>query len=270
MKVIDRMQIRDFGKSGGAIAGKAPGPSGSVEPMVTVITVVLNGRRELERTIRSVKMQTYCNMEYIVIDGGSTDGTVALLEDCKNSVDLWVSEPDRGISDAFNKGLRLASGDWMILLNAGDCFLREDAIESFAREFRSGNWVITAFARTEGGLMPVGRFSNNDDLRTRSLISHQATMVHRNVYERVGLYNTSYRIRMDYEFWLRALRRYDFTFIEDVLIDYAPNGVSANNELLYYLEEHRANMLRCANPKQFLGALIRYVKLLPEIHRLKS
>ena len=93
------------------------------------------------------------------------------------------------------------------------------------------------------------------------MIAHQATVVHREVYQKVGVYDVRYRIRMDYEFWLRALKLYEFSFIDEILIDYAPNGISARSEYLYYLEEHRANMLRCENARQFAGAMFRYGKM---------
>jgi glycosyltransferase involved in cell wall biosynthesis len=230
-------------------------------PRVTVITIVLNAGNEFEKTIRSVAAQTYPHIEYIVVDGGSTDGTLECIERYEDRIDYWISEPDAGISDAFNKGLGLASGEWIVLLNAGDCFMRKDSLDVYSGEFKTPFRIITAFAGTSCGTMPDTVLENSHDLRRKSMIAHQATLVHRDVYKAVGEYNRSYRIRMDYEFWMRALKRYEFKFIDDVLIDYAPNGISARNDYLFYLEEHRANMSQCENTIQFLGAMMRYAKM---------
>ncbi|MCM8833252.1 MAG: glycosyltransferase [Candidatus Omnitrophica bacterium] len=92
-------------------------------PLISVITVVLNGERYLEETIQSVINQTYPNVEYIIIDGGSTDGTLDIIKKYEDKIDYWVSEKDKGIYDAMNKGIRVASGEGLLFLNAGDFFV---------------------------------------------------------------------------------------------------------------------------------------------------
>lgn len=95
---------------------------------ISVITVVFNGAQELQATIDSVVAQNYPHIEYVVIDGGSNDGTVALIQNNLNVIDKWISERDKGIYDAMNKGVALASGDFVIFMNAGDRFYSHDAI----------------------------------------------------------------------------------------------------------------------------------------------
>lgn len=97
-------------------------------PLITVITVVYNGEKHLEETILSVVNQTYENIEYIIVDGGSTDKTLDVIKKYENQIDCWVSESDNGIYDAMNKGLSLASGEWINFMNAGDAFWRPDSI----------------------------------------------------------------------------------------------------------------------------------------------
>ena len=89
---------------------------------ITVVTVVLNGEKDFERTILSVINQSYKNIEYIVIDGGSTDGTLDIIERYKDKIDYVIIEKDRGIYDAMNKGINIASGDWINFMNSGDIF----------------------------------------------------------------------------------------------------------------------------------------------------
>ncbi|MCI5150423.1 MAG: glycosyltransferase [Candidatus Electrothrix sp. MAN1_4] len=95
------------------------------KPLITVITVVFNGAQHLEETILSVIGQTYDNVEYIIIDGGSTDGTLDIIRQYEHAVDYWVSEKDEGIYDAMNKGIRLFNGNWINFMNSGDLFFSE-------------------------------------------------------------------------------------------------------------------------------------------------
>jgi glycosyltransferase involved in cell wall biosynthesis len=101
-------------------------------PLITIITVVYNGVADIEKTISSVLGQSYGNIEYIIIDGGSTDGTLDVIRKYDTRIAYWVSEPDRGIYDAMNKGVVLASGDWINFMNAGDTFYGTDVVEHVA------------------------------------------------------------------------------------------------------------------------------------------
>ncbi|MCI5179906.1 MAG: glycosyltransferase [Candidatus Electrothrix sp. AW3_4] len=98
------------------------------KPLITVITVVFNGAQHLEETILSVIRQTYDNVEYIIIDGGSTDGTLDIIRKYEHAIDYWVSEKDEGIYDAMNKGIDLTTGDWINFMNAGDSFFSKNIL----------------------------------------------------------------------------------------------------------------------------------------------
>lgn len=91
-------------------------------PKLSVVTVVYNGVQQIEKTIKSVISQDYHNIEYIIIDGGSSDGTIDIIKKYNNEVAVWISEPDRGVYDAMNKAISLATGVWINFMNAGDCF----------------------------------------------------------------------------------------------------------------------------------------------------
>lgn len=99
-------------------------------PKITVITVVFNGYEVLEKTIISVINQVYNNIEYLIIDGGSNDGTLDIIKKYENSIQYWTSEKDKGIYDAMNKGLEKANGDWILFLNAGDCFVSDNVLKN--------------------------------------------------------------------------------------------------------------------------------------------
>ncbi len=99
------------------------------KPLITVVTVVLNAKDHIENTIQSVVNQTYPYIEYIVLDGGSTDGTLDIIRQYQDKITLWKSEPDKGIFDAMNKGIELANGEWVNFMNAGDFFYSNDVLE---------------------------------------------------------------------------------------------------------------------------------------------
>lgn len=110
--------------------------------LVTIITVVLNKKEDLEKTIQSVISQTYKNIEYIIIDGGSTDGSLDVIKKYQYAIHAWISEPDKGIYDAMNKGIRLASGDWVNFMNAGDVIYNFNVVNSLKNYFLENTALI--------------------------------------------------------------------------------------------------------------------------------
>lgn len=240
---------------------------GRVAPRFSIITIVKNNERSIAKTIESVIEQQQHDYEYIVIDGGSTDNTVDIIKKYDASIDFWTSEPDKGISDAFNKGIVMSRGEYIQLLNAGDTYCNPDVLGLVSKFCREA--VVTGYAKLEASKLPDGYLQNHDPLRKKSMLSHQASFVRRDVYGEIGLYNLHFKIRMDYEFWLRALRKYDFYFIEKLLVDFDA-GASMLGLKTSYQEEIYANICHDgANLKDYYGTCFRYA-LRTILRRLKG
>lgn len=185
----------------------------SVLPLVSVVTVVRNARPDIEKTLCSVLRQSYANIEYIVVDGASSDGTVDLIRQYESRLACWLSEPDAGISDAFNKGIALARGEIIGLLNAGDRY-HEDAVRIAVDNFRRHPEIGFSFG--DCVYLEEGRpcfLMRGDPDYARCIASrmpalnHPTVFVKKSVYEQYGLYSRGYRIAMDYDFFLRCHQR---------------------------------------------------------------
>ena len=182
---------------------------------VSIITVVYNNVTTIEEAINSVFSQTYANIEYIIIDGGSNDGTLDILNINKHKVSLLISEPDKGIYDAMNKGLRLASGEVIGILNSDDLLNGITIIEDVVKEFISDNKIDAVY----GDLVYVNRFDTTKIVRMwksktyfknffeyGNVPPHTSLFLKNTVYKNSGLFNTSLKLASDYEFMLRVFK----------------------------------------------------------------
>jgi glycosyltransferase involved in cell wall biosynthesis len=181
--------------------------STSTMPLVSVITVCLNSAKTIEQTIQSILNQTYDNIEYIVVDGASTDGTASILKKYDDKIDYYISEPDGGLYDAMNKGLALAKGDYILILNS-DGWYTDDAVMSLvsAKKY-SGCDMVSALAQyvdangKNVNLQPS--MSYDASVRFRMPLRHETMLVPAGLYNIHGGYDTRYRIIADFDFTLR-------------------------------------------------------------------
>jgi glycosyltransferase involved in cell wall biosynthesis len=198
-------------------------------PLVSVITVVLNGEKYLEQTIKSVLSQTYNNIEYIIIDGQSKDKTLDIIKKHETKIDYWLSEKDGGIYYAMNKGIANANGDIIGILNADD-FYSQDTILN----------VVNTFLNTDADVFHGDIIFLNDKQETRMQpdihkmmqqpsVFHPTCFVKKQVYTKIGDFNTDYKISADYDFLLRCLKlNFKFEYIPHVLTYFRPGGMSAS------------------------------------------
>jgi len=198
------------------------------KPLVSILTVVFNGEQYLEQTIQSVLKQDYDNIEFIVIDGGSTDGTLNILRKYENVIDYWISEPDKGISDAFNKAVLLSSGDYLNFQGAGDLLVAGDVVSRMLeginprRDMLISGRVQRVKEHDPNKILWVAprNFSPSFDKRSllfRMSLPHQGLLTNRHMFERYGLFDTSNVFSMDYEHLLRAYNEFPQVVMKDVV-----------------------------------------------------
>lgn len=204
--------------------------------LVSIITIVKNGMPFVSETIQSVINQDYEFIEYIVIDSVSTDGTVEYVLSCKDKVTKFISEKDAGIADAFNKGLSLASGDYIMFLNADDQLNKPDVVTSMVNAIFSNNCPMLIYGdyetidRESGDFLSFGyvEFSESK-LIYGQVIPHPCLLTKKAYFDTYGTFDTDFKIAMDYEWLLRGVRKYKPVHISLIVTKIRNGGVSTQN-----------------------------------------
>ena len=197
-------------------------------PLVSIVTAVFNSARFLEQTILSVLAQDFDNLEFIIIDGGSTDGSVEIIRKYEHAINYWVSEKDSGISDAFNKGVMLAAGDYLNFQGASDYLVSDSVVSEMMRSVDASRDMLVCgrverIAETEEKKVlwiAPRRYTPLFDKRIlllRMPFPHQALFTHRKMFDKYGLFDTGIIFSMDHEHLLRAYRDFPAVTLKDVL-----------------------------------------------------
>jgi len=204
-------------------------------PVVSIITITYNASRWLERTILSILSQSYSNIEYIIIDGGSTDGTVDIVKQYASGISYWVSEPDKGIYDAMNKGLQKATGDYVWFINAGDSLYTSDTIQrvvSLVQKKKVLPDIIygeTSIIDEDGNSQGRRRLKAPNKLSWKSfrmgmLVCHQSFITKRTI---APLYDLTYRYSSDFDWCIRCMKQAKSIYnTRMVLSNFLEGGVS--------------------------------------------
>lgn len=171
-------------------------------PLVSVITVVYNGERFLANAIDSVLGQTYPNIEYIIIDGGSKDNTLSIIRRYESKLAWWISEPDKGISDAFNKGIARATGEWVGILNADDWY-EPDAVARMMAAANDKDVLYGDLSMWKDGKKDYTVKGNHEILTREMSVNHPTVFVRRSCYQQYGVFDLQYKCAMDYDVMLR-------------------------------------------------------------------
>ncbi len=206
---------------------------------ISIITSVYNNKETIAESINSVLSQTYDNIEYIVVDGASTDGTVNIIKQYKNKISTFISEPDKGIYDGLNKGIELATGDVIGFLHSDDLYQHNRVIETVAQTFKDKQ-VDSVYGDltyvSKNDTSNVVRFWKSGSFSIKKLSRgwmppHPTFFVKRKIYEKANAFDTSFNISADYDIILRFLGKYLIStyYIPEVLIKMRVGGESNKN-----------------------------------------
>ncbi len=198
------------------------------KPLISIVTVVFNGGEFLEETILSVINQTYDNVEYIIIDGGSNDGTVDIIKKYEDKIDYWVSEKDGGIYNAMNKGIDVVNGDWMNFMNAGDSFYNKNIIETIANNMEDEDTVVSGKVNIYYKNRFIQEYGN------KKIVPHQAAFFKSSYMKRL-YFNLDYKILADGDMLqrLQRLQNYRIKYVNIVVSKFYLGGIGNNPKYLF-------------------------------------
>ncbi len=219
-------------------------------PKFSIVTVTYNAGEALEDTIQSIITQTYRNVEYIIVDGASTDNTMHIINRYREHINTVVSEPDKGLYDAMNKGLALATGDYVSFLNAGDCLHEDDTLQAIVRSVQTAHenaaatppdviYGHTALVDSEGHFIRMRRLTPPEHLTWKSFkqgmtVCHQAFFARR---ELAPAYDLQYRFSADFDWCIRIMKKSQTLHNTRLtLIDYLDEGLTTRNRRASLIE----------------------------------
>jgi glycosyltransferase involved in cell wall biosynthesis len=247
---------------------------------LSIITINFNNREGLQKTIESVLSQTFSGYEYIVIDGGSTDGSIDIIKQYADHIHYWISEPDKGIFNAMNKGIQQSKGEYCYFLNSGD-FLYSDTVletvfrEAYTEDILTGNYIERYKNKSvlRKGRAHVreqeGKSLTLFDLFCGSL-SHQATFIRKKLFDEYGLYDETYKIASDWLFFLKTigLNGVKVKYIDTHIVYFDMNGISNDKSGLSHREKMRA--LEELLPPTLFEDYLHFRKLEWDFHNLSQ
>jgi glycosyltransferase involved in cell wall biosynthesis len=213
-----------------------------MEFILTVITICRNAKKMLEMTSESLICQKSINFQWIVIDGNSVDGTQNIIPKYKRKCDLFISEPDDGIYDAMNKGLRYAKGEYVLFLNAGDTLYNSKTLSYINFSINKDLIVGDLYFRQkrEHNKSPE---KLQENFLLSKMLPHQATFFRRDIFDKYGYFDSSYRIAGDYEMFSRLIQKYKVSYahVPDIIANFDETGISSDDNFRYLRkqENHR-------------------------------
>jgi len=238
---------------------------------LSIITVNLNNRDGLQKTIDSVISQTFKDFEWIVIDGGSTDGSKELIEKYSNYITYWVSEPDKGIYNAMNKGINVSIGDYLLFLNSGDWLCDKNVLIDVFKNNHTADILYGYMMRgsingelSQGALMKPTLFWYDF---LGSSLPHQSTFISKKLFEKYGLYDETYNIAADTKFFIYSVvwKKCSYEFIPRKIAIFEGSGISDNDKKLRNEERY----VRLQN-EMFPEMMLDDIPLLITVRKIKS
>lgn len=224
---------------------------GISKPKVSIITACYNSEKHIEDTIKSVRDQSYDNIEYIIVDGASSDSTMRIVNHYADNLNIIISEPDNGVYDAFNKGIAAATGEIIYFLNSDDYIFDLYTIEEVAGVFLEnpelkilyGNVMILDGA--SGYTHIKGKKLSMDALKEGEMMPHQGVFVKKELFFKYGLFDTRYKIRSDFDFMIKCFPKEEqqALYIDKIIAVYREGGLSTNAKFRYLFEKESGDII---------------------------
>lgn len=225
---------------------------------ISVATVTYNASKYLQKTIDSVFNQDYPNIEFIIIDGQSTDETLEIIKANSEKISFTISEPDKGIYDAMNKALYYATGDFIIFMGAGDIFYNNNVISSMVCNFKEkdniyyGNVILEGLNKKYWGRFTRLKWAIGN-------ISHQAIFYPQQIYKQYK-YNLKYKVYADYAYNLQLLQSYPFIYLNKIITLYDMNGFSTySTDIIFEKDRKHLITKACGLHNYIIGYIIRHL-----------
>jgi glycosyltransferase involved in cell wall biosynthesis len=204
-------------------------------PLVSIITIVYNNAQYIRDAVQSVLSQGYPRLEYVVIDGGSTDGTVEIIEEYRDYISVFISEPDKGLYDALNKGIKNAAGDVIGILHSDDLFCNENVVSASIQQMRNTSsefcFSDMVFIDDVSGKIVryyMAHYFKRWLFRIGWMPPHPTSFINKSLFDEFGLYSTEYKIVGDYDFFVRVFfgREINWTYLNLVSVKMRMGGAS--------------------------------------------
>lgn len=227
---------------------------------ISIVTICFNEAETIEKTIKSVLEQTYNNIEYIIIDGKSTDNTEDIILNYANKIDLYISEPDEGIFDAQNKGIKFATGEYVLILNAGDRLANKNVIEKTVNQI-SGEDILygdVIFEMTDNSYY---RKNSPKEITYINMfaesIPHPSTLYKRIIFDITGYFDKKYKLSADYDHFLKSVFEYKLTYkyVNFPISVFNLEGVSSSSDNKKLFDDERNNIQQKYFPENILKFL---------------
>lgn len=240
---------------------------------VSIITINYNNVDGLEKTIESVINQTHNDIEYLVIDGGSNDGSVEIIKQYAEKINYYISEKDDGIYNAMNKGISKATGDYLLFINSGDSLIDSNILTEIMSENRVEDLIYGNLLLYDAEKQWTWNLPDKLTFRDfyNSTIPHPGTFIKHELFNKVGLYDETLKIVSDWKFFLLALTKYSASYvhINKIITKYSYDGISSREENFRKIDAERYEVLR----SEFNFMLDDYVeleKLSSEMKKIKN
>ena len=241
---------------------------------ISIITINLNNKSGLKTTIESVINQTFKDFDFIIIDGASVDGSVDLIDQYKDKITYWISEPDKGIYNAMNKGIKQTSGDYCLFLNSGDSLISNDILHKVSYYLNDDDIIygdaIRVAADKSQSIIVVPETPGLAYFTSQSLV-HASSLIKKKLFEEFGLYNETNKIVSDWEFFIKTIvvndvKAQKIPVIISVLED---NGISRLKESRPILNEEIDIVLNRYFSRSMLSLISEYKKMSLELKKIK-